>query len=84
MYYMLIFNASLAVFNLIPVPPLDGYRLVNHIFFKGRLDLNPQTMQIIHFVFLFICISGMLSKAFGTVISSIIYGAMDFFIRILY
>ena len=64
---LLSYNISLAVFNLVPVPPLDGYRLVNQIFFKGSLDMNPQTMQIIHFGFLFICLSGVLSNTFSKV-----------------
>ncbi len=66
---LLTYNISLAVFNLVPVPPLDGYRLVNQIFFRGELDyrLNAQTMQLIHYGFLFLCLSGLLSGAFSTV-----------------
>ncbi len=81
---MISFNLSLAIFNLIPVPPLDGFRLVNQIFFRGNLYLSPQTMQIIHFVFLFICLSGLLSNAFGTVINSIYGAVMQLFINLLY
>ena len=37
--YMVVINISLAIFNLIPVPPFDGSRIVNlflpeHIYFK--------------------------------------------------
>lgn len=82
--YMISFNISLAVFNLLPVPPLDGYRLVNQIFFRGGLDINPQTMQIIHYGFLIVCLSGVLSTAFSKVCGFFINGTMNFFIRILY
>ena len=82
--YMISFNISLAVFNLLPVPPLDGYRLVNQIFFKGQLDLNPQMMQMIHFGFLIVCVSGVLSNAFSRVCSVIISAAMNLFIQILF
>ena len=81
--YMFSFNISLAVFNLLPVPPLDGYRLVNQIFFKGRLDLDPRTMQMIHYGFLFVCLSGVLSTAFSRVCSFFINGAINLFVRIL-
>ena len=69
---MLSYNISLAVFNLVPIPPLDGYRLVNQIFFRGSLDrqLTVQTMQMIRFAFLFVCMSGVLSSAFSRVCSS--------------
>ncbi len=64
-------NLGLAVFNLIPVPPLDGYRFLDQFVFKGRLSLNPQTMQIVHVVFLVLCLSGMLSGLLTTVNSAI-------------
>ena len=81
--YMFSFNISLAVFNLLPVPPLDGYRLVNQVFFKGRLDLDPRTLQMIHFGFLFVCLSGVLSTAFSRVCGFFINGAIGMFVRIL-
>ena len=34
-------NLSLAVFNLLPIPPLDGYHILNDILLKGRLQLTP-------------------------------------------
>ena len=82
--YMISFNISLAVFNLLPVPPLDGYRLVNQIFFRGRLDLDPRMMQMINYGFLIVCLSGVLSTAFSRVCSFFMNGALDFFFRILY
>ncbi len=81
---MLSFNLSLGIFNLIPVPPLDGFRLVNQIFFKGRLDLDFRTMQIIHFVFLFICLSGVLSTAFGRIINAVYGAVVQLFFNMLF
>lgn len=82
--FMYTFNISLAVFNLVPVPPLDGFRLVNQIFFKGRLSLDPRMMQMIHFAFLFICLSGVLSTAFSRICSFCISGVGGMFIQLLY
>ena len=81
---MVSFNISLAIFNLIPVPPLDGFRLVNQIVFKGRLELDIRTMQIIHFVFLFICLSGVLNNALSTVINFCYRNVISLFINWLY
>ena len=71
-------NIGLAIFNLIPVPPLDGYRVLNQFAFKGRLDMNPRTTMIIHYVFLAVCISGVFSNLLGGAID----GVVGFFERL--
>ncbi len=83
---LLSYNISLAVFNLVPVPPLDGYRLVNQIFFRGELDrrMTQQTMMIIHYGFLFICLSGVLSSTFSRVCSFFMNETVQMFANILY
>ena len=46
MYFARI-NLSLAVFNLIPIPPLDGYHVVNDIFLRGKLHIPARVMNFI-------------------------------------
>jgi len=49
-------NLSLAIFNLLPIPPLDGFHVVNDTLLKGRLQLNSQMFHMAHLalvVFLF-------------------------------
>ena len=38
LYYMIVINLSLMVFNLLPVPPLDGFGVVTQIFNLRRHD----------------------------------------------
>ena len=64
-------NLGLAIFNLIPVPPLDGYRFLDQFVFKGRLAMNQQTMMYIHIGFLVICMSGLLTGLLTTVNSAV-------------
>lgn len=39
-------NLMLAIFNLIPLPPLDGFHVLNDTLLGGRLQLNTQTYYI--------------------------------------
>jgi len=70
MYFSRI-NLSLAVFNLLPVPPLDGYHVVNDIFLRGKLHIPARVMNLI--------MMGMLAlfyftNVFSSFISSVVYG----------
>ena len=40
-------NLSLAIFNLIPIPPLDGYHVVNDIFLRGRLHIPAKIINVL-------------------------------------
>jgi len=76
-------NLGLAIFNLIPVPPLDGYRFLDEFAFHGRLSLNPQTMMIVHIVFLVICVSGFLSGFLTTVNGAVFRVFADLFAHLI-
>ncbi len=64
-------NLGLAIFNLLPVPPLDGYRFLDQFVFKGRLALEEGVMQTIRIVFLVVCFSGLLDGLLTTVNSAV-------------
>ena len=76
-------NLCLAIFNLLPVPPLDGYRLLDQIVFKGKLNMSRQMMQYIQIGFLLVCISGLLNGLLSKVIGTVYNGVFNFFIGIL-
>ena len=54
-------NLSLAVFNLLPMPPLDGFHLLNDTLLRGKLRLDARMFQIAQFVLLALMFTG----AFG-------------------
>lgn len=73
-------NLGLAVFNLLPIPPLDGYHLLNDTILKGKLDLNPQTFQIAQVVLLVLCFSGVLDGILSAVNSGVYSAVLHLFL----
>lgn len=82
--YMYSFNLSLAIFNLLPVPPLDGFRLLNQVMFKGQLNLDERIMTYVRYGFLFLCLSGVLSNAFSRVCGFIANETFRLFVQLIY
>ena len=67
--YTALVNLNLAVFNLIPIPPLDGYHVVNDLIFKGRFQLSQKVFRICMLVVLVLAWQGIL----GRIISAVVY-----------
>lgn len=51
---MAMINLTLAIFNLLPIPPLDGFHVLNDTLLKGKLQLNRQVFQITQFVLILV------------------------------
>ncbi|MBR0463097.1 MAG: site-2 protease family protein [Clostridia bacterium] len=69
MYYVMIIvenfiwlNLSLAVFNLLPVPPLDGYHVINDLILRKSLFASPQAARIGQMILLALLWTGLLDK----------------------
>ena len=75
-------NLSLAVFNLLPIPPLDGFHVFNDIILKGRLRLNPQLFQITQAVLMIAMLTGILGNVLSTITGTIENGVLSIFLMI--
>ena len=81
--FLLLFSAmnlAIAVFNLLPIPPLDGFHVLNDLILKGRLSMNSQLMQIAQVVLLVLVFSGTLSGILTTVTDAIEGGVLHLFL----
>lgn len=70
-------NLGLALFNILPIPPLDGYHLVNDLLFKGKLQLKRQAFLIAQIVLIVIFMSGALDQF----LSKAIFAVYEFFLK---
>lgn len=71
-------NFWLAVFNLIPIPPLDGYRLIK-VFSHKAWEFMEQYMGIIFIIFLLLFVFWPLSWSVSILISNVSYALFRFF-----
>lgn len=76
-------NLGLGIFNLLPLPPLDGFHVVNDILLKGRLTMNPQFFRIAHMVVLILCFSGALSGILSTITGAVDSAVVNLFLKMI-
>lgn len=76
-------NAHLAVINLIPIPPFDGYWMIRGLLPRKAAIWVEEREMILNFLVLVLLVSGALTKPLGFVSNGIIWllDKMTFFIR---
>ena len=67
-------NLVLCIFNLIPMPPLDGYHVLNDLILKRDLFADPRTARIATGIMFVLVLSGVLGRALGLVDTQILSG----------
>lgn len=77
-------NLGLALFNLLPIPPLDGYRILNNLVFKNRIRIPARVMQIAIVAFLVLnfatnLVSRLISIVLTAVESGVLYVILPLF-----
>ena len=77
-YQMLMYfaqvNVILAVFNMIPLPPLDGYHVVNDLLIKRPLFASYRAARIATGVMFALMLTGVLGKGLGYVQDAVFSG----------
>jgi Zn-dependent protease len=73
-------NVTIAVFNLLPIPPLDGFHVFNDLLLKGKLTMNHQFFQIAQVVLLLLVFSGVLNSVLSTAVSAVHGGVLYLFL----
>ena len=71
--YLMMINIFLAVFNLIPVPPLDGGRVLVGVLPRGLARVVAQVEPYGLFILVALLVSGLL----GRFVTPFVVGAID-------
>lgn len=72
--WLLLYNVYFAVFNLIPIPPLDGSKLLFLILPRGTVYRYLDTIAPYGFVILILAVStGVVAGTIGTIAEGILY-----------
>ncbi len=74
-----IINCWLAVFNMLPIPPLDGYRVVSYLFPQTRQFMQKYTGYFWILLLLLIFLPWVSNYVLGFIfwVSSLIYGVIN-------
>ena len=82
--YFVYVNISLAVFNLLPVPPLDGYHVLNDLLLKRDLFASQKVSRTSMGLLYLLMFTGILGKIISFIVNAVISGAglaLDFICR---
>ncbi|MCI5955681.1 MAG: site-2 protease family protein [Clostridiales bacterium] len=75
-------NLAVGIFNLLPIPPLDGFHILNDILLKGKLSLDRSLFQITQVVLIMLCLSGALTGVLTSVTGAIEDGVLNLLLLI--
>ena len=70
--YFAVTNLVLGIFNLLPIPPLDGYHVVNDLLLKRSLFADPRTARIASTAMFVLVLSGVIGRGLGWVDTQIL------------
>ena len=64
-------NLCVGIFNLLPIPPLDGFHILNDVLLRGRLTLNQNMFQLTQVVLIALCLTGALTGILSSVTGAV-------------
>lgn len=73
-------NLGLGLFNLLPLPPLDGFHILNDILLKGKLFLSQNVFRVCQIALMVLCLTGALSSILNTAMGAVQNGVMNLFL----
>jgi Zn-dependent protease len=75
-------NIGLGLFNLLPLPPLDGFHVLNDIVLRGRIFIGGQAFRLMQVALFIIIFSGLIDGPLTAFIDGVYNGVLNGFLRI--
>ena len=73
--YFAMTNLVLCLFNLLPIPPLDGYHVLNDLVLKGSLFASPNVARYASAALFVLVMTGAVGKVLGAIDTAVLKGA---------
>lgn len=73
---LLVIDLCLAVFNLIPIPPLDGFKILSGLLPTGGYRFLIQLEAYGPFILIFVVITGLIGYILGPLVNGLLYYIM--------
>lgn len=67
-------NLSLALFNLIPMPPLDGYQIINSLVLNRSLYISRKIARFCQMALIILAFTGLLGKGLSWLMQHVLEG----------
>ncbi len=78
-YYIVILNIYFGIFNLIPIPPLDGFHIISALFIRRAGQVINILYRFGFLILIVLLITGVFNFLLGTVSAGILSGYASFF-----
>ena len=83
LYYAIVVNIGLGVFNLIPIPPLDGSKIFLRVLPRGAQNWIEDNMYYIQIVFMILFITNILGYITSPVIEIVMNG-LEYLVSLIF
>lgn len=80
LFHLAMVNIGMGLFNLLPIPPLDGFHVANDLLFGGKLELSGRLFQFTHLILMALLF---LTDFIGSFISKAIYAVQGFVLPVV-
>ncbi|MBR4458619.1 MAG: site-2 protease family protein [Clostridia bacterium] len=80
---MALTNLTLAIFNFLPIPPLDGFHMVNDLLFKGRIRMSQNVALIVQYALLALVLVGVLTGVLSDVVDAVYTGILKLVLAVI-